>query len=93
MSSPCLAIKDMTLAYGDLVIQQNLNFTINRSDIFIIMGASGCGKSTLLMSLIGLMKPTKGDVLMVRKAFGKQNPKHDSNYHGGRACYFKAVPY
>ncbi|NOS88438.1 MAG: ATP-binding cassette domain-containing protein [Methylococcaceae bacterium] len=60
--SACLTIKDMTMAYGDFVIQRNLNFTINRGDIFIIMGGSGCGKSTLLMHLIGLQQPAKGDV-------------------------------
>ena len=63
MSSSILTIKDMTMAYGDFVIQKDLNFTINRGDIFIIMGGSGCGKSTLLMHLIGLQQPAKGDVL------------------------------
>lgn len=51
------------MAYGDFVIQRDLDFTINQGDIFIIMGGSGCGKSTLLMHLIGLQRPAKGDVL------------------------------
>jgi phospholipid/cholesterol/gamma-HCH transport system ATP-binding protein len=63
MNTPCLTIKNMTMAYGDFIIQRNLDFTINRGDIFIIMGGSGCGKSTLLMHLIGLQRPTKGDVM------------------------------
>ncbi|POZ51424.1 ABC transporter ATP-binding protein [Methylovulum psychrotolerans] len=63
MATPCLTIKNLTLAYADYVIQQDLNFTVNQGDIFIIMGSSGCGKSTLLMNLIGLMQPVKGDVL------------------------------
>jgi len=75
VTSPCLTIKDMTLAYGELVILQNLNFTINRSDIFIIMGASGCGKSTLLMSLIGLMKPNQGDVLYGEASLWQAEPE------------------
>lgn len=62
MASPCLSIKNLTLAYADFVIQHDLNFTINRGDIFIIMGGSGCGKSTLLMHLIGLMQPVKGEI-------------------------------
>ena len=36
--------------------------TINRADIFIIMGGSGCGKSTLMSILIGLKTPAKGKV-------------------------------
>ena len=51
------------MAYGSFVIQRDLTFTIQRGDIFIIMGGSGCGKSTLLRHLIGLQAPTKGDVL------------------------------
>ncbi|MFZ2448954.1 MAG: ATP-binding cassette domain-containing protein [Methylovulum miyakonense] len=75
MATPCLTIKDMTLAYGDFVIQRNLNFTINRGDIFIIMGASGCGKSTLLMHLIGLMEPAQGDVFYGGESLWQAGPE------------------
>jgi len=51
------------MAYGDFLIQKDLNFTVNHGDVFIIMGASGCGKSTLLKIMIGLKKPATGDVL------------------------------
>ncbi len=54
--------RDITIAYGDFVVQRDLNFTVNRGDVFIIMGGSGCGKSTLLKVLIGLKSPTQGDV-------------------------------
>ena len=33
-----ITIQDLTMAYGDFVIQRDLNFTIRRGDIFIIMG-------------------------------------------------------
>lgn len=62
MTIPCLTVKELTMAYGDFVIQHDLNFTVNRGDIFIIMGGSGCGKSTLLRHLIGLQQPAEGDV-------------------------------
>jgi len=51
------------MAYGDFVVQRNLTFTINKGDIFIIMGGSGCGKSTLLRHMVGLKAPAKGSVL------------------------------
>ncbi len=51
------------MAYGSFVIQRNLSFTVNRGDIFIIMGGSGCGKSTLLRHLVGLHEPANGRVL------------------------------
>ncbi|NBS16368.1 MAG: ATP-binding cassette domain-containing protein [Gammaproteobacteria bacterium] len=57
-----IEVRDLTLAYGDFVIQKDLNFEVRRGDIFVIMGGSGCGKSTLLMHLIGLQKPLHGDI-------------------------------
>jgi phospholipid/cholesterol/gamma-HCH transport system ATP-binding protein len=62
MASPHITVKDLTMAYGDFVIQRDLNFAIDRGDVFIIMGGSGCGKSTLLKHLIGLQQPAKGEV-------------------------------
>jgi phospholipid/cholesterol/gamma-HCH transport system ATP-binding protein len=57
-----ITVNDLTMAYGDFVIQRDLTFTINRGDVFIIMGGSGCGKSTLLKHLIGLKAPARGHV-------------------------------
>lgn len=59
------------MAYGDFAIQRDLNFTIRRGEIFIIMGGSGCGKSTLLKHLVGLMAPARGDVLYGSQDFWK----------------------
>lgn len=58
-----IAVKDLTMAYGDMVVQKDLNFTIQRGDIFVIMGGSGCGKSTLMKHLIGLNSPARGKVM------------------------------
>ncbi len=62
--TPHLQVKNLTMAYADTVIQQNLNFSVNHGEIFIIMGGSGCGKSTLLRHLIGLMEPATGEILI-----------------------------
>lgn len=57
-----ILVEDLTMAYGEFVIQKDLNFTIRKGDIFIIMGGSGCGKSTLLRHLVGLQAPARGHV-------------------------------
>ena len=57
-----ITVENLTMAYGDVVIQGDLNFTVCQGDIFIIMGGSGCGKSTLLRHMVGLKKPACGDV-------------------------------
>lgn len=62
-NEPHITVRDLTMAYGSYILQRDLTFTVNRGDVFIIMGGSGCGKSTLLRHLIGLKAPALGMVL------------------------------
>jgi phospholipid/cholesterol/gamma-HCH transport system ATP-binding protein len=66
---PHIAVQDLTMAFGNFVVQRDLTFTINRGDIFIIMGGSGCGKSTLLRHMIGLQRPEDGRVFYEGRSF------------------------
>jgi len=58
-----MMVRDLTMAYGSFVLMQDVSFTVNRGDIFIIMGGSGCGKSTLMKTMVGLKAPAKGLVI------------------------------
>jgi len=62
-STPHIQVDNLTMAYGDFLIQKHLNFAVDRGEVFIIMGGSGCGKSTLLKIMIGLKSPDTGDVI------------------------------
>lgn len=68
-SVPEIEVRDMTMAYGDFVVQRDVNFTVNKGDIFIIMGGSGCGKSTLLRHMLGLIEPAEGEVFYRGESF------------------------
>lgn len=70
-----ITVKDLTMAYGTFVVQHDLNFEVNRSDIFIIMGGSGCGKSTLMRHMVGLKSPAKGQVLYEDVNFWETGPE------------------
>lgn len=59
---PAIRVDHLTMAYGAHIIQKDLSFTVNRGDIFVVMGGSGCGKSTLLLHMIGLIQPAAGHV-------------------------------
>ncbi|MEP1231384.1 MAG: ATP-binding cassette domain-containing protein [Litorimonas sp.] len=61
-NNPAISVKNVTMAYGSYVVQEGLNFDINKGEIFIIMGDSGSGKSTLLKNMIGLNQPSKGAI-------------------------------
>ncbi len=67
--TPFITIENLTVAYGDYAVQKNLSFSINRQDVFIIMGASGCGKSSLLRVLVGLLEPASGRVFYGNEDF------------------------
>lgn len=62
MSAAHISVERLTMAYGQVVVQRDLNFSIGRGEIFVIMGGSGCGKSTLLRHLIGLQRPAQGRI-------------------------------
>ena len=63
------------MAYGTFVVMRDLNFTVHRGDVFVIMGGSGCGKSTLLRHMIGLIEPAKGEVFYDDVNFTKAEPE------------------
>lgn len=60
----CLEIQNLTVAFGPRVIQHDLRFSVRRGSIFAIMGNSGCGKSTVLKTIVGLLRPSAGTVLV-----------------------------
>jgi phospholipid/cholesterol/gamma-HCH transport system ATP-binding protein len=73
-TQPHISVRNVTMAYGSFVLMRDLNFTINRGDIFVIMGGSGCGKSTLLRLLIGLKEPATGEILYGDINFTRAEP-------------------
>lgn len=74
-----ITVSNLTMAYDDLVIQQNLNFEVQIGDIFVIMGGSGCGKSTLLRHMIGLKKPKTGSICYKGVDFWRQRPEEQQD--------------
>ncbi len=70
-----IRVEDLTMAYGDFVIQRDLSFTVDEGDVFIIMGGSGCGKSTLMRHLVGLKAPAQGDVFYHGESFWGASPE------------------
>ena len=69
-----IVVRDMDMSYGSFVIQRDLNFTVRRGDIFIVMGGSGSGKSTLLRQLVGLTPPARGEVRYDGASFWDAEP-------------------
>lgn len=59
-----IQVENLTAAYDEDLILENVSFEVNRGEVFVILGGSGCGKSTLLKHIIGLYEPVTGKILI-----------------------------
>jgi sulfonate transport system ATP-binding protein len=66
---------DVTHRYGDLVVHQDVKFSVKENEFLCICGPSGCGKTTLLDILAGILTPSRGGA---RIGGHPVNPKRDS---------------
>jgi len=61
-NDPIISVRDLRVAYGEREILHGINFDVPRNQTLVILGGSGSGKSTLLRTLVGLEKPSSGEV-------------------------------
>lgn len=59
-----LHIKNLSKRYGDTKVLKNINISVKKGEVVVIIGPSGCGKSTLLRCLNGLEEIQEGEVLL-----------------------------
>jgi phospholipid/cholesterol/gamma-HCH transport system ATP-binding protein len=59
---PIIRVENLTAGYDGRTILENISFSVNRGEVFVILGGSGCGKSTLLKHMIGLYDVVSGHV-------------------------------
>src|SRR6266404_4353925 len=59
---PIISLRDLRVSYGEREILHGINFNVVRGETLVILGGSGSGKSTLLRTLVGLEKPSAGQI-------------------------------
>ena len=57
-----IRVKNLTAAYDETIVLDDLSFDVYKGEVFVILGGSGCGKSTLLKHMIGLYAPKSGQI-------------------------------
>ena len=62
-SNILLACRDLTLGYEQQALVEHLTLDITSGDYLCVMGENGSGKSTFLKSILGLLKPLRGEIL------------------------------
>ena len=61
-TAPMISIRDLRVSYGEREILHGISFDVKRGETMVILGGSGSGKSTLLRTLVGLEKPSSGEI-------------------------------
>jgi len=59
---PVLSLRNLRVSYGEREILHGISFDVVRGETLVILGGSGSGKSTLLRTLVGLEKPSAGEI-------------------------------
>ncbi|MBI5187664.1 MAG: ABC transporter ATP-binding protein [Nitrospirae bacterium] len=59
-----IEVRNLRTHYGNIEILKGISLNVPKGLITAILGGSGCGKSTLLKHLIGLLKPTEGNIII-----------------------------
>ncbi len=64
MAAPILELKSIDKLFGEVVAVERVSLDIVEGEFFTIVGPSGSGKTTLIRLLVGMDKPTRGDILL-----------------------------
>ena len=59
-----LQVNDLHVKYGNIEVVHGINLQVGQGEIVTIVGANGAGKSTTLLTISGLVKPSKGTILL-----------------------------
>jgi Cu-processing system ATP-binding protein len=67
-----ITIKNIYKKFGKLEVLNDVNLTFNKGECIALIGPNGCGKTTLIKSILGMVIPTRGDILFEDKSILKK---------------------
>ena len=80
MGTPLIEIKNLSAGYDSRTVLRNVNLTVYDRDFLGIIGPNGGGKTTLIKCILGLLKPTGGEILYrVATTSGNSSAPHDNS--------------
>lgn len=68
---PILSVSNLTIRRSETVILDDLSWTVQKGEHWVILGANGSGKTSLLSSLTGYLSPTSGSISVLGETFGE----------------------
>ena len=74
MASPLLAVENLHAGYGGAMILRGVTFALAPGEVLVLLGRNGAGKSTVMKSLIGLVPPRVGRIVLEGRDIAGQEP-------------------
>lgn len=72
MTDKVIEVTDLTIAYKDKPVLWDVDMEVPSGTLMAIVGPNGAGKTTLIKSILGLVKPAAGQVLVYGKTYAEQ---------------------
>ena len=69
-----LEVKELHVAYGITPVLYGVSLVVNTGEMVALLGSNGAGKSTLINTILGMLKPTKGEIFFEGKSIEKMPP-------------------
>jgi phospholipid/cholesterol/gamma-HCH transport system ATP-binding protein len=73
--TPAISARDLRVQYGEREVLHGITFDVQTGETMVILGGSGSGKSTLLRTLVGLERPSSGEIRIQGKHLATLSPE------------------
>ncbi|MDO5135079.1 MAG: ABC transporter ATP-binding protein [Eubacteriales bacterium] len=74
--SNVLEVKGLCVSYGGIKAVKDISFVVPKGEVVTLIGANGAGKSSTLRSIVGLVKPTMGSILLNGQEIAGKTPEN-----------------
>jgi ABC-2 type transport system ATP-binding protein len=88
---PAIEIVDLTKRFGDLVAVDRFDLTIEEGEVYGLLGPNGAGKTTVIRVLVGLAKPTRGQIRVMGRPVGDRDLARRIGYMPQELALYEAL--
>jgi phospholipid/cholesterol/gamma-HCH transport system ATP-binding protein len=89
MSDPIIEVRGLRNRFGQQIVHDGLDMTVERGEVFGIVGGSGSGKSVLLRTILGLQRPESGEVRLMGRDLHRLDERQLSEIKAGYGVTFQ----